>query len=43
VSKEATNTVTYPTASNENGAIQLGEQVEYTISVTNRAVIDLFI
>lgn len=41
-SKEASQ-ATYGTGvSNDNNLINLNEQVEYTISVTNRAVIDLF-
>ncbi|MDO9104569.1 MAG: Ig-like domain-containing protein, partial [Methylovulum sp.] len=41
-SKEASPVIYGSGVSNGNGLMQLGEQIEYTISVTNRAVIDLF-
>lgn len=43
-SREADNGTsgTTPSISNENGQVELGEQIEYTINLTNRAVIDLF-
>ena len=41
-SAEATSTVSYPNASNGNGNIEVSEQIEYTLTLTNRAVIDLY-